>query len=123
LGFWIRLLAWVIDIVLISVIQLLLARFGLNILALFVGPVYTVLLIGLKGQTLGKMALGIVVINELGEVPGLWKAVLREIVGKLISGIALGLGYAWIGWDQEKRGWHDHIASTWVVRKQRPRAL
>jgi uncharacterized membrane protein YvbJ len=39
MGFWIRLLAWVVDTVLIVVVNLLLARFGLNLLTFFVGPV------------------------------------------------------------------------------------
>jgi uncharacterized RDD family membrane protein YckC len=88
-----------------------------NLLTFFVGPVYAVLFIGLKRQTLGKMALGIKVIDAGGNVPGLGRAVLREIVGKFLSGLALGLGYTWIGWDTHKRGWHDHIAGTYVVRK------
>jgi uncharacterized RDD family membrane protein YckC len=122
MGFWIRLLAWVVDTVLIVLVNLLLIRIGLNLLTFFVGPVYAVLFIGLKGQTLGKMAVGIKVIDAGGNAPGLGRAVLREIVGKFISGLALGLGYAWIGWDDSKRGWHDQIASTYVVRQEQERA-
>ena len=80
---------------------------------------YYVALTGLKGQTLGKMALGIMVVNAQGEAPGIRRAAFREIVGKLVSEIAIFLGYLgylWIGWDRKKRGWHDHIASTHVVR-------
>ena len=117
MGFWIRALAWVVDVALILVVNLLLTRAGLSLLTLFVGPVYATLFIGIKGQTLGKMALGIKVIDARGNVPGLGRAVLREIVGKFLSGLALGLGYAWIGWDAHKRGWHDYIAGTYVVRK------
>jgi uncharacterized RDD family membrane protein YckC len=123
MGFWIRLLAWIVDVALIALVNLLLARAGLNLLTFFVGPVYAVLFIGLTGQTLGKLALGIKVIDAEGNVPGLWRAILREIVGKFISGLALGLGYVWISWDSHKRGWHDHIAGTYVVRKERERPL
>ena len=28
----------------------------------------------------------------------------------------LGLGFAWIGFDREKRGLHDWLAGTYVVR-------
>ena len=79
-------------------------------------PVYYVALTGLKGQTLGKMALGIMVVNAQGEPPGIRRAAFREIVGKLVSEIVIFLGYLWIGWDRKKRGWHDHIANTCVVR-------
>ena len=78
---------------------------------------YYVLLIGLKGQTLGKMALHIMVIDARGNAPGIWRAILREVIGKLVSTVVLLLGYLWIIWDREKRGWHDYIAGTWVVRK------
>ena len=121
MGFWIRLLAAFIDALIIGVLNLFLSRIGLSFLAIFVGATYAVLFIGLKGQTPGKMALGLKVIDAHGNVPGLWRAVLREIIGKFISSIALGLGYAWIGWDPRKQGWHDHITGTFVVRKERER--
>ena len=79
-------------------------------------PVYYVALTGLKGQTLGKMALGIMVVNAQGEAPGIRRAAFRGIVGKLVSEIVIFLGYLWIGWDEKKRGWHDRIARTYVVR-------
>ena len=78
--------------------------------------VYYVALTGLKGQTLGKMALGIMVVNAQGKVPGIRRAAFREIVGKLVCEITIFLGYVWVGWDRKKRGWHDHIARTYVVR-------
>ena len=37
-------------------------------------------------------------------------------MGKLISAIALCLGFLWIAWDREKQGWHDKIADTHVVK-------
>ena len=82
---------------------------------------YYVLFIGLKGQTLGKMALGIQVVDAHGNVPGIWRAILREIIGKLISTIVIFLGFLWVIWDPRKRGWHDYIGGTFVVRKQRDR--
>ena len=78
---------------------------------------YYVLLTGLRGQTVGKMALGIRVVRSDGQVPGLGYAVLREVVGKFVSVIALFLGFLWIAWDRERQGWHDMIAGTHVVRK------
>ena len=75
------------------------------------------------GQNGPKMALGIMVVNAQGEAPGIRRAAFREIVGKLVSEIAIFLGYLgylWIGWDRKKQGWHDHIANTCVVRRERP---
>lgn len=121
MGFRIRFIAWIIDFIILSVVQVVVSLIGLPLVNFFIGPFYGVLFIGLKGQTPGKMAMGIQVVNQQGQIPGIGRAALREIIGKLVSGVAVGLGYAWIGWDRQKRGWHDHIGGTFVVRKRRER--
>ena len=50
-----------------------------------------------------------------GEKATLTQCALRYI-GYFISGAVLMLGYIWIGIDSRKRGWHDMIAGTAVVR-------
>ena len=52
-------------------------------------------------------------------MPGIWRAILREVLGKLVSTVVILLGFFWIGWDQRKRGWHDYIAGTYAVHKER----
>jgi len=119
MGFWIRFAAWVIDFIIVAVVSLILTRlpyWGGSVLSFLLSWLYYWLFIGLKGQTPGKMAFGVKVVNARGEVPGLGYAALREIIGKFISGIALGLGYLWIAWDPQKQGWHDKIASTYVIK-------
>jgi len=119
MGFWIRFAAAIIDGIIISFISFVLARFtygplsAFNILLLWL---YYWLFTGLKGQTLGKMAVGIKVVNAAGSVPGLGRAALREVPGKIVSSIVICLGFLWIVWDGRKQGWHDKIASTYVVR-------
>jgi uncharacterized RDD family membrane protein YckC len=71
---------------------------------------------GLKGQTVGKMAVGIKVVNRQGNMPGLGRAALREVVGKTISTVIIGVGFLWITWDSQKQGLHDKIADTFVVK-------
>jgi uncharacterized RDD family membrane protein YckC len=83
---------------------------------LLVGILYYWFFTGLRGQTPGKMAVGIKVIDAQGNRPGLGIAALREVLGKLISTIVLCLGFLWIAWGKEKQGWHDRIASTHVVK-------
>ena len=85
-------------------------------LMILVPWLYYWLFTGLKGQTLGKMAVGIRVVNAEGSVPGLGMAALREIPGKIVSSIVICLGFFWIIWDVRKQGWHDKIAKTYVVR-------
>ena len=121
MGFWIRVGAAIIDIIILGILGAILAaitsgqsggfQFIINIL-------YYVLFTGLRGQTLGKMVVGIRVVRPSnGEVPGLARAVLREVLGKLISTIVILLGYIWVAFDPHKRGWHDKIAGTYVVRR------
>ena len=72
-----------------------------------------------KGQTPGKMMLNLHVVTENGQKPNLKQVIMREVVGKAISALALLIGYLWIIWDPKKRGWHDHIAGTYVVKRER----
>jgi len=128
MGFWIRVAAAIIDYLVISVVSSLLSlilyvgafpfEVGGGVFAILVFWLYHWLFIGLKGQTLGKMALGIKVVNAAGSVPGLGRAALREIPGKILSAIAVCLGFLWVIWDGQKQGWHDKIASTHVVKSR-----
>ena len=130
MGFWIRLAAAVIDGVLVSIVNFVVVNlvvgltFGLGdgLMRFFLSQaifwIYNVAFIAAKGQTLGKMALGIQVVDNQGRIPGIGSILLREVVGKTLSAFAVGLGYLWVAWDREKRGWHDHIAGTYVVRKR-----
>ena len=118
MGFWIRFVAAFIDGVVISFISFVFSVIvGMPVVSAIIIPwLYYWLFTGLKGQTLGKMAVGIKVVNAEGSVPGLGIAALREILGKIVSSIVIYLGFLWIAWDVQKQGWHDKIASTYVVR-------
>ncbi len=70
-----------------------------------------------SGATPGKKFFGLKVTSSDGsEKVDVVKGFLREVVGKFISGIVLGLGYLWILWDGQRQGWHDKIASTLVIQ-------
>jgi len=131
-GFWIRFGASLIDAIIVQAVYYLFAFLLYRVvigdlhshfISVFWFPIpwllpwlYYWLFIGLKGQTLGKMAVGIKVVNAQGEKPGLGLAALREILGKLVSSIVFCLGYLWIAIDEQKQGWHDKIAGTYVVK-------
>ena len=83
---------------------------------LLVAVTYFVGLTAYGGQTLGKRACGLrVVANHHGSLP-ISRAALRETLGKLLSGIPFLLGFLWVGLSKSKRGWHDHVAGTQVIR-------
>jgi len=116
-GFLPRLGAFVIDHLITGVLVAALTVF-VDIWA--IGPVlsivYYVLFTYYRGQTPGKMLLGLHVQDENGNKPTLKQVLLREVVGKMVS-TGLPIGYLWILWDPKKRGWHDYIAGTYVIKK------
>jgi uncharacterized RDD family membrane protein YckC len=86
---------------------------GLNLLAGIV--YYTLLEGGASGQTLGKKALGIRVVDfNTGGSIGYGRGALRY-VGRIVSSIPCLLGYLWMLWDKEKQTWHDKFATSVVV--------
>ncbi|MBN8530729.1 MAG: RDD family protein [Alphaproteobacteria bacterium] len=69
-----------------------------------------------KGATPGKMLMGMRVVNaETLEKPSLGRGVVRYSA-YLVSLLPLLLGMLWIGWNRKKRGWHDMIAGTVVIK-------
>ena len=122
MGFWIRFLASLIDSVVLFIVALILGAITAGASAyiqLIINILYYVLFTGLRGQTPGKMVVGIQVLTREGEVPGIGRAILREVIGKFVSGIVLLLGYIWVAFDPNKQGWHDKIAGTYVIRRSR----
>ncbi len=87
-----------------------------TILSLVISIYYWVFYQASSGQTLGKKAMGIKVVDMAGNKPSAMTFFLREIIGKLVSAIILFIGYLMILWDGKKQGLHDKIAGTVVVR-------
>lgn len=141
-GFWIRLLALIIDGIILGVIggvatavfggaalvslpseptaettSIFAGLFGaMQFLIWAIQIAYFVGLTGVYGATVGKMVLGLKVVDTNGQKIGFGKAALREIIGKWISGLVFGLGYLWVAFDEKKQGWHDKIAGTIVIK-------
>lgn len=69
-----------------------------------------------KGTTPAKRVLGMHVITEDGEPAGFWRMAGRETFGKWISFAVFGMGILTIPFDKERRGWHDKMMKTWVIR-------
>ena len=118
-GFWQRFFAALIDGLIVAVIVVVLtlalraAGYGLG---LIISVAYFVYFEGgPTGQTLGKRALGIRVIDFAGGGPiGYGRAFIRYL-GRIVSSIPLYLGDLWMLWDKEKQAWQDKFASSVVV--------
>jgi uncharacterized RDD family membrane protein YckC len=69
-----------------------------------------------RGKTPGKFLMRIRVVDKRnGRMPGLGRMLVRETIGKIISGAFLSLGYFWAIWDKDSQAWHDKIAGTVVL--------
>lgn len=134
-GFWLRLVAWLIDSLAVTLTQAICGLvFGMTgtlvgagggdrslilIIWMFttvIGLAYYVVFTGACGQTLGKMALRLKVIRKDGGDIGYGGAFLREVPGKFLSGLILGIGYLMVPFDQRKQGLHDKIAGSYVIK-------
>ncbi|HEX9190706.1 MAG TPA: RDD family protein [Candidatus Deferrimicrobiaceae bacterium] len=82
---------------------------------LFFPIFYYVYLHGTYGQTFGKMALKIRVVNEDGSPLDYRKAVLRWL-GYFLCDLTFNIGYVWAAFDHRKQGLHDKVCKTLVVR-------
>ena len=130
-----RILSGFIDVAFVSLIQLTLFYLTthavgreITVLPVFVlvalGFVGTIFMSGyfiffwsLSGQTLGKLLTGNRIVDSSGkqEPLGIRCACLR-LFGTLVSVLILGFGFLGLWTDAQRRGWHDRISGTCVVR-------
>jgi uncharacterized RDD family membrane protein YckC len=80
---------------------------------------YYVYLHGTYGQTFGKMALRIKVVNEDGTPIDYRRAFLRWL-GYFLCDLTFYIGYIWAAFDHRKQGLHDKVCHTVVVRTDAP---
>ncbi|RLD22428.1 MAG: RDD family protein, partial [Bacteroidetes bacterium] len=66
--------------------------------------------------TLGKMAIGVIVIDENGNRISFGRGAGR-LLSKILSAMILYIGFIMAGFDSRKQALHDKIASTFVVYK------
>ncbi len=118
-SFGVRLAAWLIDVVIIGVVNALLIATlktpgrGLGQL---LGLAYVIYLEGSpSGQTVGKRAMNIRIVDaDSGGPIGYGRAVIRYF-SRILSAIPCFLGFFWMLWDDNKQTWHDKIATSVVV--------
>lgn len=120
-NFWRRLLAFLIDGLLIlmgiRIGRLVLegSLFGFWFLFWILG--YMPLAIYFLATTLGKKVLGLKVVSYDREKLKFFQVLLREWWGKFLSLAPLGLGFIWLAWDKRKQTWHDKLAGTLVIKE------
>ena len=85
------------------------------VLATAIGLIYLLVCHVTIARTLGMRALKMKVIDVYGDAPSPARCLAR-CFGYLASAATLFLGFLWVGFDSEKRGLHDWIAGTYVIR-------
>jgi uncharacterized RDD family membrane protein YckC len=130
-GFWIRVVAYIIDAILLGIVgAVLFSLFGIsftepdlenydptiNLVSFVIGWLYFALMESSeRGATVGKMAMGLRVVTSDGQRLSFMNATGRYFA-KIISAIILGIGFLMIAFTDKKRGLHDMIAGTLVIK-------
>ena len=132
-GFWIRLVAFGIDLVVVMLAQFLLGvlasrRWGVDVdrsatlqgavvfFTVLFAVLYPTVLHTLAGQTVGKLIIGVRVLAVDGELLPPGAAFLRAVVHWLSLLFMLGLGHLLGGLRKDKRALHDLLAGSRVER-------
>jgi uncharacterized RDD family membrane protein YckC len=142
-GFFSRVEAFIIDLLILSIVQLVSSALIKSVLGFFkltglavglrtllansidnltIGGVITSLFVigyftfcwSLVGYTPGKALLGLRVVHMNGTHISYGRSLLR-FFAYWISAIPLFLGFFWVLWDPDRQGWHDKIAGTQVL--------
>jgi uncharacterized RDD family membrane protein YckC/cytoskeletal protein CcmA (bactofilin family) len=119
-GFWIRMGALLIDIILVSVIVSVLDT-GDSVWVVMIAA-YGAIMWKLKGTTIGGIVCGLKIVRRDGAELN-WDTAIVRALGCFLSLVVCGLGFLWIVFDEDRQAWHDKIAGTLVVRTPRPQSL
>jgi uncharacterized RDD family membrane protein YckC len=130
-GFWIRVVAYIIDAILLTIVYGIVARLlGIdifesdwrhydpmgNLLSLVISWLYFALLESSeRGATVGKMAMGLRVVTSDAQRLSFMNATGRYFA-KILSAIILFIGFIMVAFTDKKRGLHDIIAGTLVIK-------
>lgn len=118
-GFWLRVVAYLIDVSLLGIVGIVLssalgaagqAMGALIFIAYFIG------LWGTTGQTIGMALLGLRVVRNADGGKITWGTAVLRFIGLLVAFACIWVGVIWVAFDSRKRGWHDMIGGTVVVR-------
>lgn len=130
-GFWIRFGAWVIDGIILVAVQMgmiaIWPGFGeyfsvggglhwVDAVMFILGVLYYTVGVAVWATTVGKRCLGLYVLRPDGGKVGFGRAMTRYFAG-MLSLLLFGIGYIMVGLRSDKRGLHDLICDTAVVRK------
>ncbi|MBU0620877.1 MAG: RDD family protein [Gammaproteobacteria bacterium] len=136
-GFWVRVVATLIDTILIMVITfpLLVSIYGweyfdpdqtgmiagpADVLISWVLPTVAVVLFWMYRQaTPGKMAMSLRIVDADTGMSLTFGQSIGRYLAYFVSTLPLGLGLVWVAFDKRKQAWHDKLAGTVVIRSRK----
>ncbi len=132
-GFWVRVLASIVDSILLAMIVYPLAYsiYGeayfditdtrlvqgpADLVLQYVFPAIAILVFWMrKSATPGKLMLKAKIVDaDTLEKPETWQLIVRYL-GYYISILTLFIGFLWVAFDQRKQGFHDKLGRTVVI--------
>lgn len=129
-GFWLRVVAYIIDAIVLAIPTAILGAvlgagmmrsgdtfsLGTNLASLVIGWLYFAFMESSeRGATLGKMAVGLRVVTDQGQRLSFANATGRYFA-KFVSALILLIGFIMVAFTDRKRGLHDMIAGTLVIK-------
>jgi uncharacterized RDD family membrane protein YckC len=114
-GFWERMGAAFLDVMLIAVVNGLIngGALGFLIALAYFAGMWT-----WRGTTIGGIVLNLRVVRYDGRPMSFAVALVRSLMAAF-SVIVLFLGFLWVAFTEDRQAWHDKIAGTIVVRQPR----
>ncbi len=133
-GFWIRVVAALIDSVLVMIITLPITTAvygevpkdgytyllgGWDFVINYAFPAIAVISFWVvKSATPGKLLTKLTIVDaKTGRKPSVGQYIVRYL-GYFVSIIPLCAGLIWVAFDERKQGWHDKMAGTLVIRNK-----
>ncbi len=127
-GFWIRLLAYIIDAFVLGAMTFPLLRvlgmMGIgehsgNVMSIAISWMYFAVFESSAWMASpGKKVLGLIVTDEQGGQLSVGRAT-RRYFAKILSALLLGIGFIMIAFTARKQGLHDKMFHTLVLRRER----
>jgi uncharacterized RDD family membrane protein YckC len=129
-GFWIRVVAYIIDGILIGIVGAIIdiifhanpndpqsaGYTTANAINFLLGAAYFIVLWTVWGASIGQRLLKLRIVDANTNAPiGVGKAILRYI-GLVVSFLVCLIGVIWVAFDARKQGWMDKIAGTVVLQ-------
>ncbi len=126
-GFWIRGGALFIDIMVVMLLHAVIGKmitglgleltsFDYQFMQFLIATAYYTVTVGRCGQTVGKMAAGVIILEKTGGKVSYARALGRS-VATILSMLTFTIGYLMAAFTNDKKALHDYIAGTRVVFK------